>query len=711
MDSADRMIVWERDDLVMVFNFHSTNYYTDHKVGTLMKGPYKIVLSSDEEVFGGWKTKKSDVSFSGDKGGHDRRPNSRLVLVRDLMAIKLRGMHTPLNFVPETYNGMYELLAQVDQVLLVELLQSFSRTQKKLLVESARQQQRMAWEAALEASDPTTGTDTEDAAPTATTLPCQPSHPLAPHSAAGCDMAMGDDVATRFDAALGAVLRHASVRASSNPNSQKPGLGQHNDAGDFCGAVWNKAKRRWQVHDLMVIKIRGMHTPLNFVPETYTDMYALLDQVDQALLNELLRAFSRTRNKILSDLARQQQRMTWEAAQEALNLTMSADWTDGSMRVAAMFDSALEALLHHNSVRDLMAIKFHGMHTPLNFVPETYNGMYNLLALVDQPMLLHLLRAFSRKNKKLLAEAGRQQGSTIQEAALTDPDPDMHPDWSDASSPTATTLPCQAGQPLAPPSAAGRGEAQCSIEAPGWPCDAAGSEAAASLPPSKRPRRPAMVLIGSAPLGSSAQGTSTRRCPSAAAVCADTTASTTNAPGMTLLAASQLVGAHVVSLAVYKGRVRPAGRGWAEADALWEQAEQVHEGGGGDGEAMSPGSHHATAGQDSDAQENNQDGRLLPDAGSNAWYPDSSEWGPRRADPDVAGHALGGQYTRAVEEDAGEGQPALRQYDPATRPKQDLEQLMSAVEELPFLNSSSQVEQTSKLLWCCAKWARQSENS
>ncbi|GFH08436.1 hypothetical protein HaLaN_03397 [Haematococcus lacustris] len=40
-----------------------------------------------------------------------------------------------------------------------------------------------------------------------------------------------------------------------------------------------------------------------------------------------------------------------------------------------------------------------------------------------------------------------------------------------------------------------------------------------------------------------------------------------------------------------------------------------------------------------------------------------------------------------------------RQYDPAPRPKQDLEQLVSAVEELPFLSSnSSQVEQTSRLL-------------
>ncbi|GFH06543.1 hypothetical protein HaLaN_01191 [Haematococcus lacustris] len=181
----------------------------------------------------------------------------------------------------------------------------------------------------------------------------------------------------------------------------------------------------------------------------------------------------------------------------------------------------------------------------------------------------------------------------------------MHPDWSDASSPTATTRPRQA----------------------------AGSDAAASLPPGKRPRRSAMALIGSAPLGSSAQGTSTRRCPSAAAGCADTTASNTNAVGMTLPAAPQLVGAPGVSLGVSKGRARPAGRGWAEADALWEQAEQVHEGGGGDGEAMLPGSRRDTAEQDSDAQENNQVGKLLPDAGSNVWYADSSEWGPRQQQP------------------------------------------------------------------------------
>ncbi|KAJ9519887.1 hypothetical protein QJQ45_014615 [Haematococcus lacustris] len=49
-------------------------------------------------------------------------------------------------------------------------------------------------------------------------------------------------------------------------------------------------------------------------------------------------------------------------------------------------------------------------------------------------------------------------------------------------------------------------------------------------------------------------------------------------------------------------------------------------------------------------------------------------------------------------------------YDPAPRPKQDLKELVSAVQELSFLNSSSQVEQTSQLLWCFADWAKQPEN-
>jgi 1,4-alpha-glucan branching enzyme len=40
---------------VIVFNFHPVNSYTDFRVGCYKPGPYKVILSSDEEVFGGYR--------------------------------------------------------------------------------------------------------------------------------------------------------------------------------------------------------------------------------------------------------------------------------------------------------------------------------------------------------------------------------------------------------------------------------------------------------------------------------------------------------------------------------------------------------------------------------------------------------------------------------------------------------------------------------
>ena len=44
-------------------------------------GPYKVVLSSDEEVFGGYQnvTKNSDVEFAATGGSADGRPHSFMV--------------------------------------------------------------------------------------------------------------------------------------------------------------------------------------------------------------------------------------------------------------------------------------------------------------------------------------------------------------------------------------------------------------------------------------------------------------------------------------------------------------------------------------------------------------------------------------------------------------------------------------------------------
>lgn len=41
-DEGDKMIVLERGDVVMVFNFHPVNSYQDYRVGCLLPGPYKV---------------------------------------------------------------------------------------------------------------------------------------------------------------------------------------------------------------------------------------------------------------------------------------------------------------------------------------------------------------------------------------------------------------------------------------------------------------------------------------------------------------------------------------------------------------------------------------------------------------------------------------------------------------------------------------------
>lgn len=47
------MIVFERGNLLWIFNFHPTNSFTDYRVGTDWAGEYEVVLSSDDVEFGG----------------------------------------------------------------------------------------------------------------------------------------------------------------------------------------------------------------------------------------------------------------------------------------------------------------------------------------------------------------------------------------------------------------------------------------------------------------------------------------------------------------------------------------------------------------------------------------------------------------------------------------------------------------------------------
>ncbi|KAK1323416.1 hypothetical protein QJS10_CPA02g00640 [Acorus calamus] len=75
-DEGDRMVIFERGNLVFVFNFHWTNSYLDYRVGCLKPGKYKVVLDSDDKLFGGFGRLDPAAEYFTTDGYYDNRPRS-----------------------------------------------------------------------------------------------------------------------------------------------------------------------------------------------------------------------------------------------------------------------------------------------------------------------------------------------------------------------------------------------------------------------------------------------------------------------------------------------------------------------------------------------------------------------------------------------------------------------------------------------------------
>ncbi|XP_058107902.1 1,4-alpha-glucan-branching enzyme 2-2, chloroplastic/amyloplastic isoform X1 [Magnolia sinica] len=78
-DEGDKMIIFERGDLVFVFNFHWYNSFTDYRVGCLKPGKYKVVLDSDDKLFGGFGRLDPSAEYFSTEGWYDNRPHSLLI--------------------------------------------------------------------------------------------------------------------------------------------------------------------------------------------------------------------------------------------------------------------------------------------------------------------------------------------------------------------------------------------------------------------------------------------------------------------------------------------------------------------------------------------------------------------------------------------------------------------------------------------------------
>ncbi|MDW3211933.1 MAG: alpha amylase C-terminal domain-containing protein [Reichenbachiella sp.] len=63
MDEENKVMIYERNHLIFVFNFHPDRSIADYKFHVPEKGEYKVILSSDDLVFGGHDRIDTSVSY------------------------------------------------------------------------------------------------------------------------------------------------------------------------------------------------------------------------------------------------------------------------------------------------------------------------------------------------------------------------------------------------------------------------------------------------------------------------------------------------------------------------------------------------------------------------------------------------------------------------------------------------------------------------
>ncbi|XP_069693954.1 1,4-alpha-glucan-branching enzyme isoform X2 [Periplaneta americana] len=77
----DKVVVFERGELLFVFNFHPTKSFTGYRVGLEIPGEYKVVLDTDNGKYGGFQRVDSNVHhFTYPEGFSGRRNSIKLYL-------------------------------------------------------------------------------------------------------------------------------------------------------------------------------------------------------------------------------------------------------------------------------------------------------------------------------------------------------------------------------------------------------------------------------------------------------------------------------------------------------------------------------------------------------------------------------------------------------------------------------------------------------
>jgi 1,4-alpha-glucan branching enzyme len=63
IDSENKVIIFERKNLIMAFNFHDNRSISDYKFNSIGKGSYKIILSTDDAEVGGFSRIDTSIEY------------------------------------------------------------------------------------------------------------------------------------------------------------------------------------------------------------------------------------------------------------------------------------------------------------------------------------------------------------------------------------------------------------------------------------------------------------------------------------------------------------------------------------------------------------------------------------------------------------------------------------------------------------------------
>jgi 1,4-alpha-glucan branching enzyme len=66
MDTANKVIIFEKNKLIFIFNFSTGNSIFGYKLWVPEKGTYRIILNSDKKEFGGFERVDDAIDYPTD---------------------------------------------------------------------------------------------------------------------------------------------------------------------------------------------------------------------------------------------------------------------------------------------------------------------------------------------------------------------------------------------------------------------------------------------------------------------------------------------------------------------------------------------------------------------------------------------------------------------------------------------------------------------